>query len=144
MNMTQFSSKELPEGVSDDDKKYLKKWGDKLSDSTRRSRWIGGLDEHADHDGESLVTRNHDVIMKWAEERGAVPATVGGTEHGDRLGVLRFDFEGGDSERLEEVSWDEWFKTFDERNLVMIFQENLKNGNQSNFFRLDNPEREDA
>ncbi len=83
--MTQFSSKELPERVSDDDKKYLKKWGDKLSDSTRRSKWIGGPDEHAEHDGQSLVTRNHEVIMKWAEERGAVPATVSGTEHGERL-----------------------------------------------------------
>ncbi|MGE5603717.1 MAG: hypothetical protein ACM30E_11740 [Nitrososphaerales archaeon] len=140
--MAQFSSKELPEGVSDDDKKYLKKFGDKLSDSTRRSRWINSPDEHADHDGQSLVTRNHDVIMKWAEQRGAKPATVAGTEHGDRVGVLRFDFEGGD--RLQEVSWDEWFRTFDERNLVMLFQENLKNGNQSNFFRFDNPEREDA
>ncbi len=142
--MAQFSSKELPDGVSDDDKKYLKKWGDKLSDSTRRSKWINGPDDHADHDGQSLVTRNHDAIMKWAEERGANPATVGGTEHGDRLGVLRFDFEGGDSDRLEPVSWDDWFRTFDERNLVMIFQENLKAGNQSNFFRFDNPEREDA
>ena len=96
----------------------------------------------ADHNGQSLVTRNHDVIMRWAEERGARPATVSGTEKGDTLGVLRFMFD--DSDRLEEVSWDEWFKTFDERNLVMIFQEKLKNGNQSNFFRFDNPEREDA
>jgi hypothetical protein len=140
--MAQFSSKELPVGVSDDDKKYLKKFGDQLSDSTRRAKWINSPDEHADHDGQSLVTRNHDVIVKWAEDRGAKPATVAGTEHGDRVGVLRFDFEGGD--RLQEVSWDEWFRTFDERNLVMLFQENLKNGNQSNFFRFDNPEREDA
>ena len=143
--MTMFSGKELPEGVRDDDKKYLKKFGDKLSDSTRRAKWINGPDEHADHDGQSLVTRSHEVIMKWAEERSAKPATIGGTEHGDRIGVLRLDFPGGDSGgRLEEVSWDDWFRTFDERNLVMLFQENLKNGNQSNFFRFDNPEREDA
>jgi hypothetical protein len=143
--VAQFSSKELPEGVSDDDKKYLKKWGDKLFDSTKRARWINSPDDHADHDGQSLVTRNHDVIMRWAEERDAVPATVGGTEHNGRIGVLRFDFPGGDSGgRLEEVNWDDWFRTFDERNLVMLFQENLKNGNQSNFFRSDNPGREDA
>jgi hypothetical protein len=143
--MAQFSSKEMPEGVADEDKKYLKKFGDKLSDSTRRAKWIGSADDHADHDGQSLVTRNHDVIMKWAEERGAKPATVAGTEHSDRVGVLRFDFPGGDDGgRLQEVSWDEWFRTFDERNLVMLFQENMKAGNQSNFFRFDNPEREDA
>ena len=53
-----------------------------------------------------------------------------------------FNEEGNDP--LEEVSWDEWFKTFGERNLVLLFQEKLKNGDQSNFFRFDNPEREDA
>jgi hypothetical protein len=142
--MAKFSSKELPEGVEGDDQKYLKKFGDKLSDSTRYAKWISGPQEGADHDGQSLVTRNHDVIMQWAEERGGRPATVGGTEHGDTLGVLRIIFEEGGSDRLEEVSWDEWFKTFDERNLVFLFQEKLKNGNQSNFFRLDNPEREDG
>jgi hypothetical protein len=142
--MAKFSSKELPEGVTGDDQKYLKKFGDKLSDSTRYAKWVGGSDDGADHDGQSLVTRNHEVIMKWAEARGGRPATVSGTEHGDTLGVLRFIFDEGSSDRLEEVSWDEWFKTFDERNLVFLYQEKLKNGNQSNFFRFDNPEREDA
>jgi len=37
-----------------------------------------------------------------------------------------------------------FFKTFDERNLVFVFQEHQKAGNQSNFFRFDNPRREDA
>ncbi|WP_218156106.1 hypothetical protein [Nonomuraea wenchangensis] len=31
---------------------------------------------------------------QWAEEREAQPATVEGTEHGDHLGVLRFDSPG--------------------------------------------------
>ena len=90
--MAKFSSKELPEGVEGDDQKYLKKFGDKLSDSTRYAKWISGTGDGADHDGQSLVTRNHEVIMKWAEERGGRPATVGGTEHGDTLGVFRFNF----------------------------------------------------
>jgi hypothetical protein len=37
---------------------------------------------------------NHEVIRRWAEERDAVPVTVPGTEHGHRLGVLRFEFPG--------------------------------------------------
>lgn len=141
---TKFTSKELPERVSGEDEKYLKKFGDKLSDSTQRAKWINGPDEHQDHKGQSLVTRNHDVIKRWAEDRQARPATVSGTEHGDLLGVLRFIFGDGGSDRLEEVSWEKWFQTFDERDLVMLFQENLKNGNQSNFFRFDSPHREDA
>ncbi|GAA1822965.1 hypothetical protein HC028_15455 [Planosporangium flavigriseum] len=97
--------------------------------------------------GDKLVTTNHEVIRKWAEERGAVPATVAGTEHPETgtLGALRFDFPPlGDDDRIRHVSWDEWFETFDRRRLNFIFQETTKDGRQSNFFRLENPERESA
>jgi hypothetical protein len=85
------------------------------------------------------------VIIQWAEERQAVPATVSGTEHDGRPGVLRFDFPNfGGGGRLRQVDWDEWFETFDQRNLVFLFQEQLKDGRQSNFFRLDSPDREEG
>jgi hypothetical protein len=125
-----------------EDRRFMEK-ADGLSDSTRRARWIHGIDEHEDHPGETLATREHEVIQAWAEQRGGVPATVPGTEHDGRAGVLRFDF-GGESEDLEHISWDDWFRTFDERKLVFLYQEHLSNGNDSNFFRLDNPRREDA
>lgn len=94
-------------------------------------------------DGATLTTRSHDTIRKWAEERDGRPATVEGTEHGDHLGVLRLDF-GDRTESLREVSWDEWFDTFDSRDLVFVYQETLSSGRQSNFFRLESPDREDA
>lgn len=94
--------------------------------------------------GKSLNTRDHRKIQKWAQERNAMPATVPGTEHEDHLGVLRFDFPGYGGEGLEEVSWDEWFNTFDERDLDFVYQETTKDGRQSNFFRLTSPHREDA
>ncbi len=134
----------IPDNVSEADKKYLNKNADKLSDSTQYAKWIASPKDHADHDGQSLVTRNHEVIKQWAEARDAKPATVPGTEHGDHLGVLRFNFPGYGGQDLEEVDWDKWFKTFDDRDLVFLYQEHLKNGNQSNFFRFDNPNREDA
>jgi hypothetical protein len=105
---------------------------------------ITSPEEHEDHPGQTLVTRNHDVIRRWAEERNATPATVPGTEHDDHPGVLRFDFPGYGGEDLQHISWDDWFRAFDERNLRFIFQEHKKDGAQSNFFRLENPEREDA
>ncbi len=126
------------------DKRYLQSYGKKLSPSTMRAKWIGGLDEHAERNGQSLATRNHDVIRQWAEERKAVPATVPGTEHGTTLGVLRFDFPGYGGRSLQQVDWDQWFNSFDKRHLVFLYQEKLKNGNQSNFFKLDNPDREDG
>ena len=90
------------------------------------------------------MTTNHDVIREWAKQRGARPTTVEGTDHDDHLGVLRFGFTGHGGEKLREVDWDEWFDTFDARGLNFIYQEERKDGSTSNFFRLENPKREDA
>ncbi len=118
------------------------------SKTLKYSQIVESPDEHEERPGRSLVTRNHDVIRQWAEARNAVPATIEGTEHEGRPGVLRFDFEGvGDDERssrLKHISWDEWFETFDARNLNFIYQEHRSDGSESNFFRLENPDREDA
>jgi len=105
---------------------------------------ISRPEEHADYDGQTLVTRDPDVIRAWARARGAKPATVAGTEHGDHLGVLRFDFPGYGGSELTEVGWDEWFDTFEERGLRFIYQERKSDGTESNFFRLENPDREDG
>jgi Rho termination factor, N-terminal domain len=118
--------------------------GPEMSDSLKYSQEVTSPDEEPEREGRSLVTTSHEVIKAWAEERDATPATVEGTEHGDHLGVLRFDFGGGDDKNLRQVSWDEWFNTFDVRRLNFIYQEQRSDGRQSNFFQFDNPEREDA
>ena len=105
---------------------------------------ITSPDEHEDRAGQTLVTRDHETIRRWAEERNATPATVEGTEHDGRPGVLTFDFPGGQGENLKHISWDEWFRVFDDRGLWFIYQEHTKDGRESNFFRLKNPDREDA
>jgi|SRR4051794_305531 len=117
--------------------------GAQTSKSIKYSQNVTSPDEDPERAGRSLVTTSHEVIRQWAEERGGVPATVEGTEHGDHLGVLRLDF-GGDSDTLRHVSWDEWFDTFDVRKLNFIYQEERKDGNQSTFFRLESPDREDG
>lgn len=117
--------------------------GSGTSDSLKYAQEITSPDDEPEREGRSLVTTNHDVIMQWAEARSATPATVEGTEHGDHLGVLRLDF-GDDDKDLEHVSWDEWFNTFDSRRLNFIYQEKTSDGTTSNFFRLENPDREDG
>lgn len=127
------------------DRDYLDRYRDKLPASVHRAKWIGSPDQHADRDGQTLATRNHDVIRNWAQDRQAAPATIAGTQHDGRLGVLRFDFPGGASGgSLQEVSWDDWFATFDARQLVLLYQETLSEGSQSNFNILNNPNREDG
>ena len=131
--------------VTEEERKFLEQHSEGLSDTaTKYAKWIHSPDEHEDHEGQSLATRSHEVIRHWAEQRQAKPATVPGSEHDGRPGVLRFDFPdygGGD---LEDVGWEKWFESFDERNLVFLFQEHMSDGSDSNFFRLDNPERQDA
>ncbi len=117
--------------------------GPQTSKSLKYSQEITSLDDDPERAGRSLVTTSHEVIRNWAESRGGVPATVEGTEHGDRAGVLRFDF-GERTDRLRHITWEEWFRTFDERQLNFIYQEERKDGRQSTFFQLENPEREDA
>lgn len=117
--------------------------GKQTSKSIKYSQEVTSPDEEPEREGRSLVTTSHDVIRQWAEERGGRPSTVDGTEHGDHLGVLRIDFQDK-TEGLREVSWDEWFDTFDKRRLNFIYQENRTDGNQSTFFRLESPDREDG
>jgi hypothetical protein len=72
--------------------------------------------------------------------REATPATTPGGDT-ERPRVLRFNFPGFDR-RLQQVSWEAWLSTFDQRELVFVFQENMKAGNQSNFFKFDSPKQE--
>ena len=81
-------------------------------------------------------TRDHDEIRRWAEERGGIPTIVDGTR-----GLLRIDFvkgtkSGGRNLRLDEVSWDDWFRIFDDNDLVFLHQPE----GESKFFKLVSPE----
>lgn len=118
--------------------------GPASSSSLKHAQEITSPQDEPERPGRSLVTTSHEVIRRWAEERNATPATVPGTEHGGHLGVLRFDFPGYGGQELRHVGWDEWFATFDARRLNFVYQEQRKDGAQSNFFRLENPNREDA
>jgi hypothetical protein len=85
----------------------------------------------------STTTTDHDQIRRWAEERGGKPAHVKRTGGGDDPGVLRIDFPGySGEESLEEISWDEWFRKFEDQGLALVYQESTADGEQSNFNKL--------
>jgi hypothetical protein len=115
------------------------------SRSLKYAQRITSPDDRPDRPGRSLVTSDREVIRRWAQARDAQPATIEGTEREGRAGVLTFDFPGYRSGgRLRPISWDEWLGVFEGRRLNFIYQEQLTNQRQSNFFRLESPEREDA
>jgi hypothetical protein len=83
------------------------------------------------------TTQEHEEIRRWAEERGGKPSHVKRTGSGDDLGILRIDFPGySGADTLEEISWDQWFEKFDERNLALLFQEETAGGERSNFNKI--------
>jgi hypothetical protein len=107
--------------------------------STTSSKSTKTYREHSSVPDEAItkVTTDHDEIRRWGEERGAVPAIVRGTGGDGDIGLLRLDFPGYSGEgSLEEVSWDEWFEKFDERQLALLFQEKTASGEKSNFHKI--------
>lgn len=90
--------------------------------------------------GESRTTTDHEEIKKWAEQRGGQPAIVRGTENKEEgTGLLRIDFQGGGEgpdPSLQPISWEEFFQTFDERNLAFLYQDQTAEGQESRFFKF--------
>ncbi|WP_067842929.1 hypothetical protein [Nocardia lijiangensis] len=113
------------------------------SRSLQQAQEITSPTQRPDRAGRTLVTRNHEVIRRWAEERGARPATMPGSEYNGRLNVLRFDFPGYGGAVLRPVGWDEWFETFDDRRFRFLYQEQRADGSPSNFNRLERSRHED-
>lgn len=86
---------------------------------------------------ETRRTTDHDTIQTWAEKRAGVPASERGTGSEDETGVLAIDFPGdGGTEDLEYISWEEWFRKFDQEKLCFLYQEERASGEESTFFKL--------
>jgi hypothetical protein len=80
----------------------------------------------------SDTTTEHDTIRKWVEARGGHPAKVKGRGPG---GILRVDF-GEPEDTLEEISWDEFFKVFDDNRLAFLYQDKTSDGKTSRFSKF--------
>src|SRR6185312_4890828 len=85
----------------------------------------------------SKITKDHDVIRAWAEERGAKPSHVKRTGSAEDVGILRFDFPGySGEETLEPITWEQFFDKLDERNLALLYEEETSGGQKSNFNKI--------
>ena len=94
-------------------------------------------------DTTSNVTTNHDEIKQWVEERGGYPARVKGTESKNSAGLLRIDYPGFSGEnRLEEITWEEFFEAFDKNKLAFLYQDKTADGKESRFNKLVNRNEE--
>jgi len=72
------------------------------------------------------TTTDHSTIRKWAEARDGRPARVKGTGNAKDAGLLRLDF-GKPEENLEAITWEEFFDTFEESALALLYEDEPDN-----------------
>lgn len=85
----------------------------------------------------SQTTTDHNEIRRWVDERGGHPARVKGTNKGKTAGVLRIDYPGySGNDRLEEITWEEFFDGFEKNKLAFLYQDETKDGELSRFSKL--------
>jgi hypothetical protein len=90
---------------------------------------------------EVLATRDHEVIRRWAAERGAEPATGQPTRSGpgvvsvnDGGAGIRFNFPGAG--RFRPIDWNEWLEHFDQHHLMFVYETQTDQGTPSNRYRI--------
>jgi hypothetical protein len=88
--------------------------------------------------GTTKRTTDHETIRRWAEERGATPAAICGTGAGHEASGLRLDFPVSRGSWLEKITWDEFFRRFEDKSLEFLYQDVTREGEPSNFFKLIN------
>lgn len=106
-----------------------------------------GANRGSGRSGEYLsnVTSDPDEIRRWAEERGGRPACVRQTGGKGDIGMLRLEFPGKPNardEKLQPITWEEFFDKFQERGLALVYQEHTSGGQTSNFNKIISRERE--
>jgi hypothetical protein len=81
------------------------------------------------------TTTDHNTIRKWAERHGGKPAAVESTYSKNDVGIIRSKNDVGiirlrfpkaphsEHDHLVEISWDEFFKEFDQRKLALLYEE---------------------
>ncbi|MEK0086025.1 hypothetical protein [Benzoatithermus flavus] len=71
------------------------------------------------------ITTDHDAIRKWAESKGGRPAAVARTHQGGDVGIIRImfpDAPNSEHDALTEITWDEFFEEFEERELALLYE----------------------
>lgn len=70
----------------------------------------------------NTVTTDHAIIVAWCEARGGQPVTwemAFGT-YPTEIGLI---FRGQKTHPVsEDISWDGWFRLFDERELAFVYE----------------------
>jgi hypothetical protein len=83
-------------------------------------------------------TTDHTVIKEWAEKRHGKPAKIKDTGDGKDEGILRIHFPEASqvNENFQEITWKDFFKNFEENQLLFLYQDKKDNGDYSTFHKF--------
>ena len=85
--------------------------------------------------GETKTTSDHEEIQRWAQDRGGTPACV----HNPLANStdLRIDFlHEKYNDDVRGISWEEFFRIFDQQRMVLVYQTETEGGKLSRFGRI--------
>ena len=87
---------------------------------------------------DSKRTHDQKEIRQWAEKRDGIPAKIKDTGKAADEGVLRIHFpkKSENDDRFEQISWEEFFRNFDENNLDLLYQDQKADGETSTFHKF--------
>ena len=81
---------------------------------------------------ELFTTTSHDEIRTWIDSRGGHPAVERGGKR------LRIDF-GSHEPNVRRITWDEFFRHFDSKNMQFVYQNAEPDGSTSRYYRVLDP-----
>jgi hypothetical protein len=88
-----------------------------------------------------VATQDPELIRRWAQRRGAEPATGEASSSGpatvavhDGDAGIRFNFPGVG--RYRPISWEEWFDHFTHHQLIFVYERDEAGGAPSARYRL--------
>ena len=99
-------------------------------------------DDPVETPGESMATRDHAIIRRWATRYQAVPATGEATASGPASGPhvadggagIRFNFPA--ASLFRPISWDEWFDNFDQHGLTLVYEQAAEGSSSTPRYRI--------
>ncbi len=88
-----------------------------------------------------VATQDRELIRRWAQRRGAEPATGEASVSGpatvdvrDGDAGIRFNFPGVG--RYRPITWDEWFDHFSHHELIFVYERDAPGRTPSSRYRL--------
>jgi len=84
------------------------------------------------------ITRDHDIIRRWIEDRNGQPVAVAKTLVKDPgVALLKIEFESTvKADDVVNISWDEFFRLFEKCRLSFLYQDETTQGRPSTFCKL--------